>query len=261
MILVSKSWKKPEYKELLTYILREDARDPEKERDFTWTHNLNGESPEEWINEYKINDSHVRRIRANAVRIQHTVLSFAPEDSHLLSKKVLMDLSREYCDQKNPNGMFVCVPHFDGEHIHIHVMESAFELRSGASMRQSRDEFKQMKIRFQDYQRENHPKISHSIVEHDRSVKKPTHSRTDIADFVRSVQQISPSQELFVQELKSNGLQPYWRGGNLYGIEYQGRKYRFKTLGVDVSKIKTKSDSRLEALRKIRGPRNRGMER
>ena len=98
--------------------------------------------------------------------LTHEFLSFSPEDTPQLTVEKLYDLTRAYIYFRNPNGMYVAVPHFDKDHIHIHLCVASIEYRSGSSMRMTKTQFRQFKHKVQEYQVEHYPELTHSLVDH-----------------------------------------------------------------------------------------------
>jgi hypothetical protein len=61
--------------------------------------------------------------------------------------------------------------------------------------------------------------------------------KQQISDKIEEIYGKAKSSQEFLSQLKLEGLEPYYRGGSVYGVEDQGRHYRFKTLGFDITKL------------------------
>jgi len=59
---------------------------------------------------------------------------------------------------------------------------------------------------------------------------RATH-KDKIKAILNSCYEVSSSTESFLERVRSYGLKTYIRGGRVYGVISDGRKYRFKTLG------------------------------
>jgi len=70
-----------------------------------------------------------------------------------------------------------CYPHFNKTHYHIHFCISGVEIETGKSLRISKEEFKLVKEKLQEYQLEKYPELSNSVVEHGRKAKQPIKNR------------------------------------------------------------------------------------
>ncbi len=80
-----------------------------------------------------------RKERKN-VFVTHEILSWHRDDAKNITLQKMQDMAREYINIRNPNGMYIAVPHFDKEHYHIHICASGVEYRTGKVMRLSKKE-------------------------------------------------------------------------------------------------------------------------
>ena len=133
MIIKIKSHKnKNAYQNLLTYMLNDkDRLFDEKGYSFTVSHNIKGNNINEWVKQYQVNEQNRRLKRVNSVLLTHEIISFHKDDATNISLDKLEDITRQYVKERNINGMYVAVPHFNKEHYHIHICASGIEYKTG----------------------------------------------------------------------------------------------------------------------------------
>lgn len=86
--------------------------------------------------------------------------------SHLLKWKKWQGNIR----QRNPNGLYVAVPHFDKNHYQIHICASGMD-KTGMSLRLPKADLQKLKKNIQQYQIDMFPELSKSIVNHGKKEK------------------------------------------------------------------------------------------
>ena len=96
--------------------------------------------------------------------LSHEILSWHKYDSEKLSLEKLKAIGMEYIQQRNPKGIYVMVPHFDKDHIHLHVCASGVEYKSGKTLRLSKADFNKFKKDIQNFQKERFPELAKSVV-------------------------------------------------------------------------------------------------
>lgn len=156
--------------QLVEYILYDKGRAKGKHA-FILTQNLKGNSAKDWIRQLKNNEPPKGRLRKNATRVIHEIISFHVKDSNRITAAILEDIAREYMRFRSPNGIFVAVPHIEDAHLHIHIAGSPWEYRSTKSLRMSHKEFKELKLSIQGYQQTRYPELTHSLVDHGKQRK------------------------------------------------------------------------------------------
>jgi hypothetical protein len=172
MIVKIKTYKRPTFKYLLDYMMNDRERLSDKDgRGFVITHNMRGKSIDGWAAQFKQNETYRLRKRKNSVYLNHEIISWHKDDVKNLSVEKLQKMVGEYIKLRNKNGMYVAVPHFDRDHVHVHICSSAIEYRTGKTMRMSRMEFSNLKKNIQQYQIEKFPELSKSVVRHGRKSK------------------------------------------------------------------------------------------
>lgn len=240
-------------------------------KSFIVTHNLKGNSINEWEKQFKENEVFRTQRRKDSVLLRHEILSWHREDAKNITLQKLEEMTREYIKLRNPNGLYIAAPHFDKGHYHVHVCASGVEYRTGKSLRLSKKELKKLKKDIQGYQVERFPELSHSIVQHGKKEKSlvsekeyqhklRTGRETDkekIIGMLKINYEKAVSKENFIEKLKESGLSIYSRSGKVTGILYQGWKFRFKKLGFTDERLKELDQSleRERELQKIRESR------
>jgi hypothetical protein len=223
----------------------EDRLFDAKKQSFAITHNLKGNSIEEWVKQYKANELFRQRKRTDSVLLTHEILSWHRDDAKNITLEKMEDMAREYIRQRNPNGIFVAVPHFDKQHFHIHICASGVEYKTGKSLRLPKADLQKLKKEIQDYQVEKFPELTKSVVAHGKNeksvltekeyqVKLRTGRETNkelVIAILKSCYKKAISKETFFELLKKNNLKTYDRQGNTTGVVYEGIKFRFNRLG------------------------------
>ncbi len=245
-------------------------------RSFVITHNVRG-GLDRWAEQFKQNEKYRlrKRRKKDGVFFNHEILSWHSDDLKKISLEKLRDMAHEYIRLRNKNGMYVIVPHFDREHIHLHICSSALEYRTGKNMRMSRKELADLKKKIQQYQIEKYPELEKSVVNYGRKsrervsdnevqYKRRTGKRTkkeELRAIVDDCHKRAQTAADFFARLKGQNLQTYVRGGKVYGVVHENRRYRFKRLGINYSDL-IPNNHRTQELKTIRSRQKRkGRER
>jgi hypothetical protein len=245
-------------------------------KSFAITHNLKGDSIVEWDRQFKANEQYRQYKRANSVILTHEILSWHKNDAKDISLGKLEDMAREYIRQRNPNGIYVAVPHFDKEHYHIHICTSGIEYRTGKAMRLDKKNLRELKQNIQQYHIDKYPELSKSIVNHGKPPKeqallsdkayqfqKRTGRATDkevVFGMIKTCYKKANSKETFFELLKEGGLPTYVRGGRIYGVVFNERKYRLKTLGFTEERLQD-LDRAFNRSKELSGKRDEAKEK
>ena len=234
---------------------------------FAISHNLKGNSIDEWVKQFIINEKARQNKRANSILLTHEIISFHKDDAKNISLDKLENIAREYIRQRGGNGMFVAVPHFDKEHYHLHIAASGIEYKTGRSMRLSKTDLSRLKNNIQEYQKTKYPELSKSLVNHEKKAyalsdkeqkyKERTGRATDkeqLFGMLKTCYKKAISKDDFFQKLKESELETYIRGGRISGIVFSNRKFRLKTLGFTEERLQDldKSMKRGKGLNELR---------
>ncbi|MBK9721965.1 MAG: relaxase/mobilization nuclease domain-containing protein [Saprospiraceae bacterium] len=215
-------------------------------------HNLKSRTTKGWTKELDKNFELRMHRRIDNIRLHHTIISFSNKDKKQVNQDLLKDITKKYIELRGKDNQYLVSTHHDKEHIHLHIIMSAHKYLTGESNRISRQEFKDLKLALDSYQKERYPELVHSLPSHGKSQKlqlsdpelklldrqgKLSHKQ-ELLETVQTVYSKSKSLDNFLSELKSEGYNSYSRGGKIYGVEDEsGRHYRFKTLGFDLNKL------------------------
>lgn len=244
-----KTYKRPAFQTLLDYMLGEKDRLMDTHgRSLLVTHNLRGKTIDGWVKQFKENEKYRLRKRKNSVYLNHEIISFHRDSTKHLNIEKLEQLVREYFRLRG-NMLAVATAHYDRYHIHLHICTSAIEYRTGKSMRMSRAELAALKKNLQQFQQEQFPELSRSVVRHGKGSKKRSSEKEILykertkkpskRDLVKNTVdecfRTAKSEEEFFDRLKQRGLETYVRGGRVYGVNSEGRRFRFKTLEIDIT--------------------------
>lgn len=251
MIVKIKTYKRPAFRKLLNYMLHDEGRLYDKsKKSFVITHNLKGNNISNWEKQFKENETFRKLRRKCNVILTHEIISFHRYDAKNISLDKLEDIARQYIQKRGEKGMFVAVPHFDKSHYHIHICASGIEYRSGKSMRMSKGDFQKLKKDIQQYQIEQFPELSKSVVNHnDRKsavIKEVKTSEKEyqyklrtgratekeqVIGMLKTCYKAAFSKEDFYKLIPGCGLETYVRGGRITGVIYKGNKFRITRLG------------------------------
>lgn len=220
----------------------------EKDGGFVLKHNLDGANNiNEWVNAYLINESKrvfKRSSNKNNV-VNHVILAMGAQDGNKITSEILKDITQKYIEFRGNQGIYLASPHWNKEHLHVHICESGLEIETGMSMRMSKTEFARLKQSLERYQREQYPFLEHSVVEHGKGLEngiKDREAQLNIRKGKLSRKQILKNilSETLLNigtlpnlktALEGQGIKIYERGGKIYGVEYEGRNHRFEKLG------------------------------
>jgi hypothetical protein len=256
MIIKILSRKTKSYRQLLEYISDKEKTHWQEEAhpSFIITHNVKGKSISNWVEQFKQNEEYRRTKRTDSIYIYHEILSW--NDNENLTPEKMETMTREYMQLRNPNGMYVAYPHFDGQY-HVHICASGIEYKTGKSMRLPMKNLELLKKTVQQYQIEKYPELTNSIVAHGKSkgrtisdaeyqYKLRTGRETNkeqLLSLLNTCYAQADSKEDFFKRLKDHDLATYMRSGKVTGVIHKNIKHRFKKLGFN---------ERLDALDKTR---------
>jgi hypothetical protein len=254
MIIKIKTHKKPAFLKLINYMVHnQDRLFDAKGNSFVITKNLRGDQIDEWVRQYKNNERYRKLKRVNSVYLTHEILSWHRADAKDITIEKLEDLTRTYIEERNPNGIYLAVPHFDKDHYHVHICASGIEYRTGKAMRLGKQELNQLKQKVQQYQQQQYPEITQSIVNHGNSKKGKALSddkeyqytqrsgrasdKTQLVKILTETYKNASSRQSFFDELKMQGIPHYIRGGKISGVIFRERKFRLHRIGFPEEKL------------------------
>ncbi len=246
MIIKSKPRKTKSFKQLLQYLLHDKGRTNPENIPFVVTHNIQGEKVEDWVHEFQANEKHRKRLQKNSTKVIHEIVSFHKRDSKHLTHEKLYDIAEKYIQERNSNGMYIVIPHIHDNHLHFHLCGSPLEYLSGKSLRLSKKEFADFKIRLQTWQRQKYPELSHSIVKHGRGIKKDTRieqkpqKKELTQEFLRLQTRASNEEELH-RLLEKRGYKLYSRRGKVLGVRIGKWKFPFHSLSIEKQREKSQT--------------------
>lgn len=267
MLIKVIGYKRPRYERLLNYLMgHEDRLFDKNGRSFVLTQNFKGRSIPKWVAELQTADKLRPRYRKNANYMTQEILTFRKENAPDLTVEKLRHITKEYMHRRNPRAQYIAVPHFDRGHYHVHILVSAFEYGTGKSLRVSQKQFGNLKKGIQEYVIERYPELQKSAVRHGRTCKSKIKEREYqrkrrigkegkqefVRDLVLKCYKSTYSESDFVQALLRRGLETYTRGGTVYGVISDHKKYRFSTMGIELSHTLFNGEQRREKLNRLR---------
>jgi hypothetical protein len=259
--------------QLVNYILKPEKNEKAEP---ILKHNLRSRSAIGWTKEFESNDAMRLYKRSDNIKLNHTILSFSNKDVEHISKDLLIDISKKFIELRGNNNVYLASSHHDNEHIHLHILMSSTKYMTGESNRISKKEFHELKLSLDAYQKQKFPELIHSLPEHGKrsKVQSPTieysiqndntklSQKQQISEKIAEIYSEANSRQEFLSQLKFEGLEAYYRGGSLYGVEDQDRHFRFKTLGFDINKLDeldkkpSKEETELQEISNLRESRS-----
>jgi hypothetical protein len=264
-VIVKHLSRKSNSAQLIRYVLRYVLREEKTQTDshLILKHNVTGTDINNYITQFKQNEQRRIKSRKNHVLLHHVILSWSTKDATHVTDHALQAMAKQYITLRGKNNLYLGAKHTDKDHIHLHLITSGCQI-NGRSNRISKKAFAQLKLDLDAFQLYHFPELSHSLPmhgqkQHNRTLKTNTQPNR-FSQKEQLIQQIHPlyatatSPSAFESELQAHGYTPYSRTNTLTGIILEsGRKYRFKTLGIDLQTMNAHQKA-LSDLQAIRSP-------
>ncbi len=120
-----------------------------------------------FIKAFKENESGRVYKRSDATAINHVILSRSGSDRQYVTESMMKDIAKKFIEIRGENNLYAGTAHYDRDHTHLHLVVCGSQL-NGKSSRISQDEFENLKVTLDAYQREKYPELSNSLPEHGR---------------------------------------------------------------------------------------------
>ncbi len=171
MIIKSKSYKSEGcYLPVINYVLREAEQDDS----FVLTRFIKGKnlSPEEIAKQYRDNEKCRVNPRKNNVKLYMEIISFHSDNAKDLTNYKLKKIARKYLSLRSNLSVALATAHRkEKDHVHLHILLSGTEYKTGKSVRISRDDFKnKVKISMERFQEKHFPELERSKINHKREI-------------------------------------------------------------------------------------------
>lgn len=232
-------------------------------------------TPSKIIEAFKANDR-FRKLNPRATTtMYHEIVAFSPEDTPALDPATLRSLLQAYLRIRCPNALAYAQVHYSTDSVHAHFLISGTDYRSPKTLRMDNANFRRVKREIEAYQREHFPHLrsvvydrkphepaiqrTHGEIEMERRTGRPS-QKSQYARLVQEAFESSGTREQFLDHLKAEGLAVYERNGKIQGLRSPGgKKYRFRTLGIDSKafceldqrQVRDKSQERARELQQI----------
>ena len=232
-------------------------------------HLLKGNRASEWVEQFEKNQQGRKYKRSDMVLFYHEIISFSPKDTELITDEMLHDISRQYIRIRSPYAPAVATIHHDVDHLHVHFCIAGCQYKTGLANRLSKTEFAQVKKEMQEYQQTKYPQLTNSIVEHGKGLEtikqlefqsgeRKLGKRAMVKAQVEAVFAQSNDYNQLLASLEQAGMPTYVRGGRVYGVAVEGKKYRFKTLGlIERFEELAQKENQLQELENIHNSKDR----
>ena len=263
----STSWRQKGYKRLVWYINDDKGRMQDDTSFPPIYHNIPGSTPQAAIATLE-KCSEARNVkRKDSVSMYHEWISFHAEDRP--SIEAMEDLAHKWIELRSKGQDAVCFAraHLHSKALHVHFAFGGSDLQ-GKALRLNNDDFLEIRRQHEKYQVEKYPEFTKSIVYLDKEklkmlpAKEADQKKRSQHEFSRQkrlcengketkshkdqchdqvLQSLVSSQTFseFEKAVQAKGLGLYRKGRRLEGITFKGKKYRFRSLGLDVSALRS----------------------
>ena len=202
--------------QLVNYLFKQEKDNKPKP---VLKHNLRSRTTKGWTKELDKNFELRLNRRKDNIRLHHTIISFSNKDKKQINTELLKDITKKYIELRGKDNLYLASSHHDKEHIHLHIVMSSTKLITGESNRISRQEFRELKLALDEYQKVKYPELVNSLPAHGKSQKlqltDPEQKLQDregklsqkqvLLETVQTVYSRSKSLDNFLSELKSEG--------------------------------------------------------
>lgn len=256
MMIIKNLTRRTGIKQLVYYVLEKERVIVHKTIPYlNIYHNVRTRNVDLIIKEFEQNEKLRVHHRKDNVLLNHAVISFSKEDTPHLNEKTIKDLIDKFIELRGERNMYIGSLHRDKDHLHVHLLYPGIELGTGLSNRISRDQFNKIKIELDLYQRLKYPELYHSLPKLNsqpdclhKSIDKRQSIKGELQRSIKLALSTSKSKEEFIQHLSNVGYNPYYRSGQLQGVQFGAMKFRFKTLGINNAFFESFSVRRSEFL-------------
>lgn len=208
----------------------------------------------------------------------HEIVAISKNDREHITTEMLQDMMHKYIEMRGAKNALVIAKSHDNQHIHFMISNN--ELRSSKTLRMSHEKMKTLLFEFETWHRAKYSQLKNSLVhtlkerqmsrdiasenrnnrrEKEYALKKRTSSKklqkelaSEMVDVL--LQKVHNFKELAKYIKQKNELEIYTYRGEIRGILYQNRKYRFSTLGISKERLipLERHQERLEELQLIK---------
>ena len=233
-------------KQLLTYLFKDEKKLEDRDhKPIVIRKNVRSRTLDKNIKEFEKNEALRIHKRVDGIKAYHTVISFNANDREHINEAVLKDIAKHYMNLRGKDAMYIATAHYDQKHIHIHIAESGTKFMTGKANRQSKQQFRELKVAIQTYQKEKYPQLKNSLPNHGKQSTKTYAERNgrndrkvELQNAVKFAYEKAGNVNEFLNAIKQMGHEPYFRNEKLTGIKYDGeQKFRLSRLGYDNEKF------------------------
>jgi len=253
MVIKSMSRKKVSFAQLYDYINSHD----EVPYFVSWNLNLQNHMDRERVLNQFYQNARLLQYRKNGNALYHEIISFKYTPGVPLNRqmKALHDVTVKYLQARGNHLLSYGRMHMSQGHLHFHVMLSSNELYQSKRHRLSTHEFNQIRVQCERYLQQNYPELKQPTIYDREQTPNPTQAKNREYEFKkRTGKQTKKEQmrehllELLLnvpnqdveQWLRLHGFEPYKRG-QTFGVTYNGKRYRFTTLGIQEEFLKARN--------------------
>lgn len=242
MIIKSMSRASTSFKQLINYLDKDNSV-----KKYSWNMYANTDKNKELINEFMQNSKHLANSRWK-VFLYHEVISL--EDENLDDKKaqeILFELAWKYIEKRAKNHLVFWACHLDTKKPHIHLVISSNEVEWKKRVRFSKRDFSLIQQELEEYKNKHFKELEQSNIytkseklektkQVEQEIKHKRKKATKKELIKEDLQQIffrSMSQKALDNAFKLAWYELYINWNTLW-VTFEGKKYRLKTLGLEI---------------------------
>jgi len=273
-------------KQLVRYLIRYDKVGNEKCFDrTTFLQNIDYLEPDR-IHKSFVQNYHFQKRKASNIALRHEVISIHPEDKKYVTVSMINRLRDTYIQVRGlQNCVLLAQAHFEKKNVHIHFMISANEFRSNKKVAIGHNKLRDMLKEFERYYIKEFPMLERSLVHTKKEKQKyrdrakmdqntrrevegymkqrmPEGKKTSKEKAFKIIDKLfteSKNLEVLVSKIRAEKeIEIYTYRNVIKGVLFEGRKYRFRTLGIEPERVQRLKEAQsrlrdLELLREMHG--------
>jgi hypothetical protein len=241
MIIKSMTRKTVSFKQLLTYINKENAGQMHN-----IFHNLYGQNQAELVHEFEQNAALLPN-RKNGVVIFHEIFSITKSEQLSIDqqKHILQTITQNYINQRAPNNLVFAGLHDNKKHnLHYHIVISSNEVNSKKRLRLSKAKFNKIKQDLEAQVLRQYPELNQDLAINKKATNKQSKSASElqrrtgalpqkemVKQQLSTIFQTAKTQSEFTKMMERAGFETYVRGKQVVvKVIETGRKHRLQTL-------------------------------
>ena len=264
--MMSRPLYKPKLEQLMLYI-NEGKETFDEEPHFIIRYNTTGNNPKAIANDFRVNNTHIKKRKGRQIGVQHIILSWHPKEKRLLNDAKLFAFAQKFSEEMDfDRAITLGRVHNETSNTHLHFAVSASQFSSGKSRRISKAKLKEIQQEMNRFQKTKFPELKHSLLylpelqkikttelgiplpKMMRDTDGAVHTRKrggqsqleSIRSTLMGLAKLYPNKDTFLAAIdEQEHIAVYHRNAVPQGIIMaSGKKYRFNRLAIDPDNLK-----------------------